>query len=64
MIVITNMAGYRPMIQRIDHSASPKQIRDMIREKVDLEDAIMGGGIGELEAMAGAGEDTLRLVPS
>jgi hypothetical protein len=31
------------MTQRIDDSVFPAQIRDVIREKVDLEDAILGG---------------------
>jgi hypothetical protein len=31
------------MTQRIDDSVFPAQIRDVIHEKVDLEDAILGG---------------------
>lgn len=64
MIVITNRAGYNGMTQRIDDSVFPAQIRDMIREKVDLEDAILGGGIGELEALASEGTDEHHLIPS
>lgn len=40
------------------------QIRDIIREKVDLEDAILSEGIGELEALASQGTDEHRLIPS
>ena len=36
----------------------------MIREKVDLEDAVLGGGIGELEALASEGTEEHRLIPS
>jgi hypothetical protein len=38
-------------------------MRDVIGEKFDLEDAILGEGIGELEAMADQGTDEHRLVP-
>jgi len=64
MAVITNRAGYNPITQRIEESVFPSQIRDIIREKVDLEDAILGGGIGELEALASQATDELRLIPS
>jgi hypothetical protein len=64
MAVITNRAGYNPITQRIEKSVFPSQIRDIIREKVDLEDAILGGGIGELEALASQATDVLRLIPS
>lgn len=64
MAVVTNRAGYNGMTQRIDKSAFPSQIRDMIGEKIDLEDAILGEGIGVLEAMAGQGRDEHRLIPS
>ena len=40
--VITNNAGYNGMTQRIDDSVFPPQIREIVREKVDLEDAILG----------------------
>ena len=36
----------------------------MIREKVDLEDAILGEGIGALEAMASQDTEEHRLIPS
>ena len=64
MAVITNLAGHRPMTQRIDKSDFPRQIRDMIGEKVDLEVAIFGEGIGEMEGLAGRGTDEHRLIPS
>jgi hypothetical protein len=64
MAVITNRAGYNPMTQRIDLSVFPRQIRDMIRDTVDLEDAILGAGIGELEALARQDTDEHRLIPS
>lgn len=63
MAVITNRAGYNGGTTRIDDSVFPAQIRDMIREKVDLEDAILGGGIGELEALASEGTEEHRLIP-
>ena len=64
MVVITNRVGYNRITQRIDDSAFPDQIRDIIREKVDLEDAILGAGIGELEALASQDTDEHRLIPS
>ena len=64
MVVITNSAGYNAIVQRIDDSVFAPQIRDIIREKADLEDAILGGGIGELEALASQGTDEHRLIPN
>jgi hypothetical protein len=64
MAMITNRVGYNGMTQRIDDSIFPHQIREMIREKVDLEDAILGEGVGVLEAMAEQGTDEHRLIPS
>ena len=61
--VITNRVGYNAMTQRIDDSVFPRQIRDMIRAKADLEDAILGDGIGVLEAMASQGIEEHRLIP-
>ena len=63
MAVITNRAGYNGITQRIHASVFPDQIRDMILDKVNLEDAILGGGIGELEALAGRDTDAHRLSP-
>jgi len=64
MAVITNRAGYNGGTTRIDDSVFPAQVRDMIREKVDLGDAVLGGGIGELEALASEGTEEHRLIPS
>ena len=44
MALITNRAGYNGITQRFDDSVFPRQIRDIIRDKVDLEDAILGEG--------------------
>lgn len=62
--VITNNAGYNPMTQRIRPSTFPDQIRDMLAEEVDIEVAILGGGIGELEALASRETDDVKLAPS
>lgn len=64
MARITNSAGYNGRSVRFDDSVLPTQIRDIIREKIDLEDAILGKGIGELEAMASQGTDEHTLIPS
>lgn len=40
MVLITNRAARNGVTQRIDDSVFPTQVREMIREKVDLEDAI------------------------
>jgi hypothetical protein len=64
MAVITNSAGYNGRSVRFDDSVFPTQIRDIIREKVDMEDAILGEGIGALEALASQGTDEHRLIPS
>jgi hypothetical protein len=64
MALITNRTGYNGITQRFDDSVFPRQIRDIIREKVDLEDAILGEGVGVLEAMAGQDTQEHRLIPS
>jgi len=62
--VITNLAGYNPMTQRIDPSVLPSQFREYLRtEDVDLEVAILGSGIGELEALANRDQTEHRLMP-
>ncbi len=61
--MITNSAGYNGITQRIHDSVFPRQIRDTIRDEVDLEDAILGGGIGELEALANRDTDEHQLSP-
>src|SRR5260370_1083104 len=63
MGVITNNAGYNGITQRIHASIFPDQIRGMILDKVDLEDAILPGGIGELEALAARDTDEHKLSP-
>ena len=60
---ITNRAGYKGMTQRFDDSVFAPQIREIIREKVDVQDAILSQGIGQLEAMASQDTDEHRLVP-
>ncbi|HEX6525343.1 MAG TPA: hypothetical protein VF070_35840 [Streptosporangiaceae bacterium] len=64
MAVITNRAGYNGVHTRVDDSVFPKQVREIIREKVDLEDAILSEGIGVLEGLASQDNDELRLIPS
>jgi hypothetical protein len=65
MAVVTNRAGYNGMTQRVDKSEFPPQVRELLdEEKVDLEDAVLGEGIGVLEAMAGQGTEVHRLIPS
>lgn len=65
MAMITNKMGYNGGPARIDPSVFAPEVREMIREKqVDLEDAILGEGIGVLEAMASQGKDEHRLIPS
>lgn len=59
MAMITNSAGYNGRPTRVDPSVFAPEIREM----VDLENAILGEGIGELEAMASKGDET-RLIPS
>jgi hypothetical protein len=52
MVVITNSAGYNGTSVRLDPAVFPTQVRDMLRKNdVDLNDAVLGGGIGELEAL-------------
>jgi hypothetical protein len=62
--LITNSAGYNGMSRRIDPSVFAPAIRDMLREQeIDLEDAIFGQGVGELEALAGQGKDDHDIIP-
>jgi len=51
------------MTQRIDKSDFPTQVPNKIVEKVDLDVATFGEGIGELAALAGRGTDEHRLIP-
>jgi hypothetical protein len=59
MVRITNNGGYNGGVTRIDPFVFPRQIR----ETVDLEDAVLGGGIGELEALASQDTDEHSLIP-
>lgn len=63
IVVITNLAGYNGMTQRLNESVFPEQIRDVFRETGGLEDAILPNGIGALEAMADQGTKEHRLIP-
>lgn len=51
---ITNRAGVNAIQQRID----PSELPDFMTEKVNLEEAALGNGIGELEALVAQGEDS------
>jgi hypothetical protein len=62
--LITNNAGYNGMPQRITASMLPKPIPGWLREEgIDLEDAILGSGIGELEALANRDTNEHKLIP-
>jgi hypothetical protein len=62
---LTNLAGYNGMTQRISPSAIPARVREFLQEKdIDPEIAILGGGIGELEAMANQDKSEYLLMPS
>jgi hypothetical protein len=63
MARITNRAGYNGGTVRIDRSVFPQQVLDTIEEQVDLDNAILGEGIGTLEAMANQGTDEHSLIP-
>lgn len=64
MALITNDAGYNGLTQRIHDAVFPDRIRDFFREKgIDLEDAVLGGGIGELEALANRDTNVHQLSP-
>ncbi|MFI5896600.1 hypothetical protein ACIA5D_41525 [Actinoplanes sp. NPDC051513] len=61
---LTNLMGYNGVIQRISVSAIPEKVREFLEEKgIDPEVALLGGGIGELEAMAARAQDDTWLVP-
>ncbi|MFF5079229.1 hypothetical protein ACFY36_19395 [Actinoplanes sp. NPDC000266] len=62
---LTNLAGYNGVTQRISPSAIPAQVREFLQEReIDPEIAILGGGIGELEAMASQDKSEYLLMPS
>ena len=64
MGLITNHAGYNGMTQRVQASTLPAPVREMVTKDIDLEDAILSQGVGELEALAAKGTDEHRLIPS
>jgi len=62
---LTNLAGYNGVTQRISPSAIPARVRELLEEDgIDPETAVLDGGIGELEAMAGQGKSEHLLMPS
>lgn len=64
-VLLTNLAGFNGMSQRLRPSMFPKQIRDMLDEmNIDIEVAVLGGALGELEALARKDDDEHRLMPS
>lgn len=63
MAVITNLDGFNPITQRIERSIFPRQVYEMIAEKVDLEDATLGDGLGMLEALAKQDVQEHKIVP-
>ena len=64
MAIFTNWAGFNGMHQRIVPSMFPQQIRDILAEVgVDVETAVLVGGIGELEALAKRDEPDHHLMP-
>jgi hypothetical protein len=63
MAMITNRAGYNGRAIRFDDSIFPEKIREIIREKVDLEEAVLSHGVGQLEAMASEGTQEHQLLP-
>jgi AbiTii len=63
MALITNSAGYNGRSQRFSDSVFPPQIREIIREKVDMEVAIFNQGVGELESLASQGSEQHDIIP-
>ncbi len=61
---ITNSAGYNPITQRISPSIFPSKIIDFMRtQDADLEVAILGSGVGELEALANSATSEHHFMP-
>jgi hypothetical protein len=56
---ITNRAGYNPITQRVYNA----DLHDAFTRKYNVEEAILGGGIGELEALAKSGEKEHHFSP-
>lgn len=65
MVMITNSAGYNGRSVRLDPAVFPTQVHSMLREKdMDLDSAVFGEGIGEIEALAKKETDEHQLIPS
>jgi hypothetical protein len=65
MVMITNSAGYNGRSVRLDPAVFPDQIHDMLRNKdIDLDNLVLNGGIGELEALTEQETDQHRFLPS
>jgi hypothetical protein len=63
MAFITNSAGYNGRPQRFSISVFPRQIQEIIREKVDIEVAIFNQGIGDIESLVSRGVDSHDIIP-
>jgi hypothetical protein len=63
MAFITNSSGYNGRPQRFTDSVFPRQIQEIIREKVDLEVAIFTQGVGELESLVSQGAGQHEIIP-
>jgi hypothetical protein len=63
MVALSDHAGRSAGRQQFSLSVFPPQIRDMIQKKLDVEDAYLSQGVGEIEAMAAAGIAEHDLVP-
>ena len=63
MLALTDGAGRSAGRQQFSLSVFPLQVRDMIRERLDVGDAYLSQGVGEIEAMAAAGMAEHDLVP-
>jgi len=64
MAFVTNHAGYNGRPVQFHDSVFPDEVREFLRKKkVDLEEAVLGQGIGVIEAMADEGKDVHNIVP-
>jgi len=65
MARITNLVGYNGGPVRFDASIFPTHVRDGLRrEEIDLDNAILGQGIGELEDMDSQGKEAYTVIPN
>ena len=62
-LALADGAGRRAGRQRFSDSLLPEQLHEVIRAKVDMEDAYLSQGVGEVEAMSAAGTAEHDLVP-